>query len=305
MLRNLLLYSALVCWPCYSYSESIQPYFGATGNAAGNGLVWSMDDVLPSPPGLDIQNVIYSYRIQKDTGEWVTVHVQNKLNGSNGYIFRETDEWKPGSEGGQKINKVVPVGNLHRSLWGEGSIDVEGNGSITEPNVIYTYKVTPCYDPQFDPNCPGYEPPKVEVPEGPGLSDIYDVTDDDNVDLKNKEWSEIEELTEEEDLDETDEEKRKAQEAEEEQRREIRLEQALAAASNALLFAEAFEQTQRIDQLNRAMNLQTYQKKSIAGGVYNDTIVLPDSQLPENPQGLRNGLAQQLLHEKMIEEQYK
>jgi hypothetical protein len=40
------------------------------------------------------------------------------------------------------------------------------------------------------------------------------------------------------------------------------------------------------------------------GGVYEETTTLKDSQLPENPRGLRNGLAQQLLHEQMVGEQY-
>ena len=41
------------------------------------------------------------------------------------------------------------------------------------------------------------------------------------------------------------------------------------------------------------------------GGVYDDNIQLLDSRLPENRQGLRNGLAQQILHTKMVDEQYK
>ena len=50
---------ALVCLPSYSYSESITPYYGTTGNAASGGNTWSMDNVLPVPPGLDINGVIY------------------------------------------------------------------------------------------------------------------------------------------------------------------------------------------------------------------------------------------------------
>ena len=133
MLKKLLLPLALVLSPSYSYSESIAPYFGYTGNAiTDQSLAWSMPNILPDPSGLDIQNVIYSYKIQKETGEWVTVHVQNENANATGYIFRETDEWKPGSVAGTGISKAVPVGNLPRALWGEGSIDVDGNGSIDQ-----------------------------------------------------------------------------------------------------------------------------------------------------------------------------
>jgi len=44
---------------------------------------------------------------------------------------------------------------------------------------------------------------------------------------------------------------------------------------------------------------------NIQGGYYPENNVLVDGTLPENNRGLRNGLAQQLLHEKMIDMQYK
>ena len=174
MQKKLLLLLALASWPSYSYSESLAPYWGTTGNAiTDQSLNWSMGNVLPEPPGLDIQNVIYSYTIQKESGEWVTVHVQNKNANGTGYIFRETDEWKPGTYTGMGINKVVPVGDLPRELWGPGSIEVEGNGSVYNAQVVYTYKVTPCYDPQFDPNCPNYVVPVPNIVEV-NLDDLYD-----------------------------------------------------------------------------------------------------------------------------------
>ena len=60
MLKKLLLTAVLVYLPSYSYSESISPYFGTTPNAAAGGHTWSMGTVLPTPPGLDINGVIYS-----------------------------------------------------------------------------------------------------------------------------------------------------------------------------------------------------------------------------------------------------
>ena len=168
MLKRLLLGALVVFLPSYSYSESIQPYYGTTPNAAVNGHSWSMDNVLPEPPGLDINAIIYNYEINKDVNDSAKVHVQNENANGTGYIFRETDEWNPGSVSGTEIRKVVPViPNIPRAAWGDGSIEVEGNASVEDATVIYSYKVEPCYDPQFDPNCPGYVTPVPVVPETP------------------------------------------------------------------------------------------------------------------------------------------
>lgn len=296
MLKKLLLPLVLVCWPYYSYSDSIAPYYGYTGNAAADqALRWAMGDILPNPPGLEIDNVIYNYTIRKQTEDQVDVFVFNENASGTGYIFREHDEWKPGSLDGTQINKVVPLGRLHRDLFGQGGIDVQGNGSVENPSVIYTYRVDPCYDPQFDPNCPGYEMIVPDVPEvnyeyydGSELMTRYDFD---------------EEEYNEEDENEIDEESLKEQEKEEEKDREERLEKALAEVGRSVLFAEAFAAAQISDAAQ--INLNSYTSKAIQGGVYNETVALKDTQLPDAKSGLRNGLAQQLLHQKMVDMQFK
>ena len=45
------------------------------------------------------------------------------------------------------------------------------------------YKVDPCYNPQFDPNCPGYEVPMPVIPD----IEIYDATQDEYVNLNDDE----------------------------------------------------------------------------------------------------------------------
>jgi hypothetical protein len=290
---------ALVLLPGYSYSDSIAPYYGQTGNAAANGLNWTMGDVLPTPPGLDINGVIYNYTINKQVDDSVTVHVQNEKATGTGYIFRETDEWRPGSLGGTQINKVVPVVPTNRELWGDGSIVTEGDGYVTEPRVIYTYKVDPCYNPQYDPNCPGYKVPVPDIPEV-DLTDLYNALEDENVDLERK--TEIAQEQNEENLDENE---KKKKEEEEEQKRKYRLEKMMSASDAAALFAE----NQIIKQMNEIANMQAnvngYYSKSIPGGAYEDSVQLADTQLPDNRRGLRNNLAQQKLHQQMIAEQYK
>jgi len=295
MQKKLLLLLALVCWPGYSYSESIAPYFGYTGNAiTDQSLAWSMPSVLPNPPGLDIQNVIYSYKIQKETGEWVTVHVQNENANGTGYIFRETDEWKPGSIAGTGISKAVPVGNLPREAWGDGSIDVDGNGSVYDASIVYTYRVTPCYDPQFDPNCPGYV---VQIPDIPEVDyEVYDVFDDENVDMERNKTIEQDEINREQAREDEEEE-------EEERKRKYRLEKLLTSLQAAQLANENLV----IRQMNAAANSEInrlYKSKEIPGKEYSDTVTLVDSKLPDSNRGLRNGLAQQLLHNQMVEMQY-
>ena len=286
----------MVFCPSYSYSESIKPYYGATPNAAANGLSWSMGSVLPTPPGLDIQNVLYSYTIIKEDGEAVTVYVQNRLAGSTDqYVFRDQEDWSPTAPSGQEVRKVVPVGNLHRDLWGDGSIDVQGNGSVENPNVIYTYRVDPCYNPQFDPNCPGYEVPYVEPPKVD--YEVYDAVAEGDTERRqytyDEEENQEEEKTEEEKLAELE---------DEEAERNDRLEKALSEAGRVELFALAFARGQLTDAVN--LNMNSYYNANIPGGTYNDSLVLLDTKLPENQSGLRNGLAQQLLHQQMIDMQY-
>lgn len=295
MLKKMLLGALVAFSPSYSYSESIQPYFGTTPNAAAGGHTWSMGTVLPTPPGLDINGVIYSYTPNKITEDDMEVHIQNEMVGG-GYIFRETDDWS-GAPGGIEIRKVVPViPQLPRELWGNGSIEVEGTGTVEDANVIYSYKVDPCYDPQFDPNCPGYVAPVPVIPEI-DVSTIYDATEDEYVTLSSEETITIEEN--EQVLEEIDEEE---EEEEEKRKREYRL-QALADTNAALLIAQDLQ----LLAMNRAVQSaidNTYLKTSIPGGEYKDTLVLVDKKIDDNRQGLRNGLAQQLLHEQMVEMQY-
>jgi len=267
-----------------------------------------MGNVLPEPPGLDINAVIYNYTIRKELDDSVTVNVQNENANGTGYIFRETDEWKPGSPDGTQINKVVGVGSIPRSSWGDGSIDVQGNGSVEDPTVIYTYTVDPCFDSQFDPNCPGY---KIPVPDIPVIDydELYSALDDENVDLDRQSCKEGDISTEckailEEAEEGKSEEELKKEEEEEKKDSKERLEKALSAADNSALFANALAISQVLDSVNAATNITSYYAKSLAGGTYNDSVVLADKQLPENKRGLRNGLAQQLLHNKMIDMQY-
>ena len=296
MLKKLLLGVLVGFYPYYCYSDNIAPYYGTTGNAAQGGHGWSMKDILPAPPGLDINGVFYRYTANKNPEDDMKVHVQNKNANGTGYVFRDTEDWS-GAPGGIEVRKVIGIAGIPREAWGDGSIEVEGTGTIEEPTVIYSYKVDPCYDPQFNPNCPGYKTPVPVIPEV--KVELYDATQDEYVNLSSEEKVSIEEN--EERLSEKEEEEK---EAAEEAKRKYRLQKLMSATDAAALFAE----NQRIEQMNRAMDVAVsnqYLTATIPGGQYKETTRLVDAKLPENKAGLRNGLAQQILHEKMVSQQYK
>lgn len=304
MLKKKLFLVLAVLLPSYCYSDSITPYYGQTGNAValGSGLTWNMDNVLPSGiPGLDINAVIYQYTPIKRTEDGLTVHVQNENAAGTGYIFRSTDEWQPGSVGGIQIRKIVPVvPGIPRASWGTGSIVTEGQGSVSDARVVYNYRVDPCYNPQFDPNCPGY---KQQVPDiyEVDLTTLYDPTKDENVQLDRSVDSSLIEETEEERLSE---EELAEKEKKEKEKSKERLEKALTAANNSAMFAQALATNQMLQSMNNAVNMNSYYGANIPGGVYGESVVMVDKKLPENKRGLRNGFAQQILHQKMVEMQY-
>lgn len=288
MLNRLLPLVALVFWPCYSYSESISPYFGITGNAAIGGHTWNMDNVFPEPPGLEVNGVFYSYTPQKLTEDEFKVTVGNEG------VWSDTEDWT-GTPGGIEVRKVIGLPNVPREAWGDGYIITEGEGTIDDATVIYSYKVDPCFDPQFDPNCPGYVAPVPVIIEI-DPDDIYDATEDEAV----------VEATEETDEDQYKEDKVvEIDEEEEEENRELRLEKALAAANDTELYAQSFAQSQILLQINSAINITSYIAADIPGGNYKEDVKLIDTKIDDNKEGLRNGLAQQILHEEMVNMQYQ
>mgnify|MGYP006863212883 FL=1 len=72
----------------------------------------------------------------------------------------------------------------------------------------------------------------------------------------------------------------------------------------ASLEAQQAVQAQVLALIAYVPNFATY-GGSINGGYYADAQGYPDAQVPESRRGLRNGLAQQLLHEKMVDMQYE
>ena len=285
MIRLLALW-ALLQQPSYSSSY----IFGYTGNAALDSLSWTMTTPILGvsvEEGLDISGVIYNYTAVKEVEDDFTVTIQNE-NVDGGYIFQETDDWS--GKHGMRIQKVIPLPYTPIEEFGDGSIATTGTGSVEDASVLYMYRFDACRNPQNDKNCPGYVEPMPVIPK----IEIYDALDDDAViDATQETDSDLYEKKEEEERREEDEEED-----------ENRLELAMAASENALTIANSVSQSVLLQTINNATNVNTYYAATVPGGIYRESISLDGGKVVDNRKALRS-LAQDNLHNQMIEEQYK
>ena len=285
MTKPLALALSLASLASYSYSEPFS--YGITPNAASTGMNWSMGTVLPSVPGLDVNGLIYRYTTNKITEDDMKVTIGNSNADGTGYTFRETDDWS--GLPGNSITKKFLFNNIPSASWGDGSIEIEGEGTVESPLVAYSYRVDYCADPQIDPSCSGYIkplPPIVEV-------DVYDALEDDVV---------VAALDQDPDFQYDEDGNLILKEPEEEG--ETRLEMGLMAAENALTILKTQGQSEMINQINLQTDINMYYNAQIGGGIYSDVNILTDDGISDNKKALRNNLAQQLLHEQMVQSQY-
>lgn len=270
-----MLAVSLACSAPFSYSEIV------TGQVRTTAYDWAMSQVLPQQAGLTVGNVVYRYETVKNVEDDMVVYVQNENAAGDGYIFRERDDWS--GLPGNKIYKVIGVGDIPIEAWGAGSIQVEGFGTVLEPSVVYSYQYDPCFDPQSDPSCPGYK-----IPYDPSLIPTVEFNDPLQDELV---------LAELEKQAESD----KEEEYERKKHRDVNLEKLLGGINTKAMS----DQASLTEQALFAMNyLPRSYSNALVGGTYKDTLVLVDSNIPDNKKAKRVGLAQQLLHEKMVEAQY-
>ena len=211
------------------------------------------------------------------------------------YIFREIDDWS--GVPGNSINKLVPIDNIPRLNWGDGSIGIEGIGIVEEPSVVYSYRVDPCFNPQLNPSCEGY----IKLPDPNqyiiNMTDVYNALDDDDVKNAMKEYNTDEIYEEEKEINKenTDNENEKGKR---------RLEKAMSVIDNNQMISDAFAQARILQAMNNAIPMNSYYIGAINGGTYNETITLDGGKIQDNPAGRRNNMAQQKLHKDMINMQY-
>jgi len=236
--------------------------------------------------GLDISGVIYNYLPVKEKEDDFVVTVQNEKVGG-GYIFQDTEDWS--GQIGIRIQKVVPLPYTPINLFGEGSITTTSIGTVEDAVVLYMYRWDACFNPQNDPNCPGYVQPMPIVP----VIEVYDALDDEFVEQATAE-------TDRDLIEEKDEEKNNDEEEEEKERLEI----ALAASENALTIANSVTQASVVRAMNIATNINSYYVTQIQGGAYGESISLQGGVIVDNRRAFIS-LGQDKLMNAMIEEQYK
>jgi len=281
-LKHSLVAWAFLAYCSFSYSEIIN---GTTPNAAGNGLTWSMPNVLPAATGLTVDGVIYQYSAVKNPADSMIVNIQNKDAIQPGFIFRSQDDWS--GLRGNTITKVVPVDNIPITRWGAGSITVDGNGEVTNPSVVYKYKYDTCVDPLSSPACPGYAAAMAkQLTETP--AEIYDPLSDQYIQnvLDTKFVNE--------------EEKRISASSVAKRNNKTIDKKSIASP----LSPEDAITASQLEMLNNIPGIELY-RVSIPGGVYNDVLRYPDKKLPDSKNARRLGLAQENLHKAMVDLQYK
>lgn len=274
-----------------SYSSYSEEVFGVTQNAAAFKYDWVMRNILPQQAGLQVNGVFYRYSVFKETEDDFIVSVQNENARGSGYIFREVDDWS--GLPSNTISKNIPVPNIDISYWGAGSIATEGNGTVDNAEVLYSYKYDPCFDPQSDPNCPGYKDPFVmqlnEV-------QIVDPLDEDYIQAELDRKAQLKQQEE----DERQRQRRKFAEAVEEEEEE-RLED-LLGISDQNDFSK--EQIRLHNELMDVRGIPNSYLWSLSGGDYPESVTLKDSKLPRNKRGLNVALAQEVKHQQLVNLQY-
>jgi hypothetical protein len=278
----------------YCYSDTIT--YGQTNNAAANGLTWGMDSVLPDYGAggytLTINGVIYRYTVDKETGDELLVHVRNKNATEEGYVFQETDDWSglPGST----INKIVPLPDLPAELFGDGEIAVEGAGEVRNPTVLYNYRYDydTCWTPLNDPTCPGFLMALYKYLKDNGLLGQEPNVDDPYY----NEW--VQAMLEAETELEDDEKVEKSEDEKDEG-----LEAKLNTKSVMTELVDAAKQANIMAQLSSTATIEPYYSATIEGGVYEETIKLEDTVLPDNRRAL-SSLARDEKHRSMVRSQY-
>lgn len=255
-----------------------------------------MTPLLPSQSGLTVGGVYYRYTMNKDPNADAQVHIQNEDAINGGLLYRNTDNWD-GLPGNTIVNKFL-LPDIPAEYFGQGSIEVEGEGQVSDPSVIYTYTYDTCHDPLADPSCPGYESAYYQFLMDNGLLnqqvEVNDPLDDEFV--QDQLDQEVKREDDENDQEETE---------EDEESEEIDLEEALAVAENAIALGDAAAQSAMMAALMFVPAFDSYTQTTIPGGVYNETLSFEPKELPDNRQGLRVGLAQQVLHQEMVDSQYR
>jgi len=247
-----------------------------------------MQNILPQQAGLTVSNVIYRYNAIKEVQDDMIVYVQNEDALGDGYVFREEDDWSglPGTG----IRKVIPVGAIPLQRWGNGSIEIQGEGSVENASVTYTYQYDPCFDPQSGPSCPDYQVP-YNLEDIIPVIEFEDPLQDEFIRAEMEKKAKLEREKEQEEY-----ERKKLN-----QKVTVDLEKMLGGLNMQMMNDSAILQEQALFALNY---IPKSYLESIDGREYNDVLKFEQKEISDNRKARRAIFAQQLKHEKMLELQY-
>ena len=280
------------CWPSYLSSDLL---YGRTDNVANYVRTWDMSKILPPEVGLEVQGVFHKYTITKDSSADATVSIVNKNINGSGNIYERHDNWNQ-LPSNTKIGFDVVTPSLG-TRWGQGSIGVTGDSTLSDIIVAYNYRFDPCFIPLTDPSCPDYE------------SALYQYLLDNNLinnepDIDDPYYDEWVKFQLDRKAEQKEEEAKKEEKVkEEEDKKELKMERALAVAGAAVELANPMQQLTMMQQLISEGTLDGYYNATIDGGTYEDVVELKDTEIKDNVRALRN-LAQDKLHRTIVRSQY-
>ena len=278
------------------YSWGQDSVYGVTNNAAVNGLNWSMTGVLPdfSSPNVTLQvnGITYYYVMTKDAEDIAKVYVRNEDAINGGYVFEEIDDWS--GLPGNSIQKNFRFTGIPGEQWGQGSMEVEGNGTISDPSMVYSYRMDIttadiiCTNPLSDPTCPDFLDAVYKYVSG------FDIMEPD--DEFYEYWLQLQEarkveVKEDEIIIEEDEE-------------EEALELVLRVDPKVGGLVNLDRQEEMLRKLNPEPFFQPYYQVEYQELIeYPDKHVMQDTVLPDNNRALRQ-LANEAKHYSMVRSQY-
>ena len=253
-----------------------------------------MANILPNQTGLTIEAIYHEYKITKPEYANATVNIKNEYANGTGYIYEHSDNWN-GIEGNTK-KRYDPIASSLGMLWGDGSISVDGTGSLTDVSILYHYKFDPCAVPLSDPSCEGYQDALLKylmdnnlINNNPSIDDPY--------------YSDIVQFQLDKKIEQEELELAEAK-IEEEAEEEVTLEDALSVTDGAAsIIDDPAKQLKMLQEMSGVAKIEMYYQVSIDGGIYQDIIVLDDGDIKDNWKALKH-LNQNSVHRKMVREQY-
>lgn len=251
-----------------------------------------MQNVLPGITGLTVDGVIYQYTAVKDERDPMTVTVRNKDAQGIGDIFSSQDNWS--GLRGNRIVRVIPINNIPGNRWGDGEISIGGQGSVMDTSVSYKYRYDICVNPLSSPSCPGYAEAMLKSLALKDLEFNDPLTDEmrrnatENKAACLPDWAVCIIPTNSRMQSERD---RKSNE----DRRKF--------VKNSLLSLKDEQLAKQLENMNDIPGFKLY-SVSMPGGVYKDVLRYPDKILPDNRRARSIGLAQERMHDAMVNSQY-